>query len=285
MSLPALDINGNALWPARYSAKDLIAIRDERGHYHFESQYMQDPRTRCGALFADTHFYDELPKSFRIGKGIDIAYAAKTRSDKSAGVVMVEDGGIFYVVNVLHVTAKVPEFMGMLATVDTQWPGPWHWFASSTESGLAELASATAGVSVISERAALDKFQRAQGVAAAWNRGLVRLPRRAAWLDSFVGEICGFVGVGDRHDDQVDALSSAFTRLGGTAATMRGARPQAFTPIASNIGQSWNDMVQPTERERSRGNWPRTPPTLPTSHRGPFVIRRGGGGCGSGWSF
>jgi hypothetical protein len=38
----------------------------------------------------------------------------------------------------------------------------------------------------------------------------VLLPKQAPWLNSFVSEVCGFTGVKDRHDDQVDALAAAF---------------------------------------------------------------------------
>jgi hypothetical protein len=51
-------------------------------------------------------------------------------------------------------------------------------------------------------------------VSAAWNAGKVLLPRNSKWLDAFVAEVCGFTGVGDRRDDQVDALASAFARIG-----------------------------------------------------------------------
>jgi predicted phage terminase large subunit-like protein len=215
ITLPAIDSEGNALWPARYSAERLNEIRETIGEYSWASLYQQSPRPRGGALFGDVVFYDQLPSLYRVGKGCDLAYTAKTRADKSAAVVMLESEGIFYVADVRTAQVKVPDFLATLAIIDHAYHGPWHWFTSTTEVGVADLATATAGVHVVAERAAVDKFMRAQGVAAAWNAGKVRLPRRAPWLDSFVSEICGFVGVGDRHDDQVDALSSAFTRLAG----------------------------------------------------------------------
>jgi phage terminase large subunit-like protein len=58
--------------------------------------------------------------------------------------------------------------------------------------------------------ATVDKFQRAQPVAAAWNAGKVLVPRDAPWLDDFIREVASFTGLGDRHDDQVDALAAAF---------------------------------------------------------------------------
>lgn len=58
-----------------------------------------------------------------------------------------------------------------------------------------------------------DKFARAQPVAAAWNAKQVHIRSGALWADAFVSEVVGFTGVNDRHDDQVDALASAFQAM------------------------------------------------------------------------
>ncbi len=64
-----------------------------------------------------------------------------------------------------------------------------------------------------------DKFTRAQPVASAWNQGRVRLPMHAPWLVPLLDEFDRFTGMGDRHDDQVDALSQGWN----AAASMPGA--------------------------------------------------------------
>ena len=61
------------------------------------------------------------------------------------------------------------------------------------------------GLKVDARTARGDKFSRAQPVAAAWNAGRVLVPRKASWLEAFLGEVCGFTGVKDVDDDQVDA--------------------------------------------------------------------------------
>lgn len=210
VALPALSENGVALWPERFSAEKLMKIRDRIGEYSWQSLYQQSPRPRSGALFEGVTFYDALPEAFRIGKGCDLAYSAKTRSDSSAGVVGLMHDSIFYVTDVRTAQVKVPDFLAMLSTVDARYPGAWHWYTSSTEAGVADLSALASGVTVTAHRATVDKYMRAQPVAAAWKAGRVRLPRSAPWLDRFVAEVCGFVGIGDRHDDQVDALASAF---------------------------------------------------------------------------
>ena len=286
VTLPALDYDGHALWPERFTAERLREIEETIGSYSWASLYMQSPRPRGGALFRDVSFYDALPNTFRIGKGIDLAYSAKTRADKSAAVVMLESGGLYYVVDVRTAQVRAPDFLAMLATIDTTYRGPWHWFTSSTETGLADLATATAGVHVMAERATVDKYMRAQSVAAAWNAGRVLLPRAAPWLDAFVSEVCGFVGVGDRHDDQVDALASAFERLGGAMTMGRGGAPASRPAIIrTRMGGGAYDLSAPDSSDvgwEHRGSSPGGPeanaPGATGRQGGSFHI--GGGGRG-----
>jgi hypothetical protein len=47
----------------------------------------------------------------------------------------------------------------------------------------------------------------------AWNVGDVLVPEEAPWLDDFLSEVCGFTGVNDSHDDQIDAGGAAFDLL------------------------------------------------------------------------
>jgi predicted phage terminase large subunit-like protein len=85
-------------------------------------------------------------------------------------------------------------------------------YAAATELGGIEFIR-EAGIPINGHTAKVDKFSRAIGTAAAWNTGKILLPRKATWLNAFVSEVCGFTGVKDRHDDQVDALAAAFDEL------------------------------------------------------------------------
>jgi predicted phage terminase large subunit-like protein len=271
--LPAIDLDGGSLWPERWPVARLRAIEETLGPYSWESLYQGRPLPRGGALFRDVACYDALPSTFRIGKGIDLSYSGKTRSDQSAAVVLFESGGVFYVVDVRTARVKVPEFMQVLAAVDRTHPGPWHWYTSSTETGVAEIATASAGVHIVSERAGVDKYMRAQGIAAAWNAGRVLLPRSAPWLDAFISEVCGFTGVGDRHDDQVDALASAFVRAGGTFAARSSPAlgPSRFATIPTAFGGGASSQPQLTALPRANSAIPH-----------PLASPRGGGGWGRG---
>lgn len=75
-------------------------------------------------------------------------------------------------------------------------------------------ARALAGFNVKLQRPTGDKVTRAQPVSAQCEAGNVSVVR-GAWVDKFMAELEGFPDGG--HDDQVDALSGAFTVLHGSA--------------------------------------------------------------------
>lgn len=214
INLPAIDAGGNPLWHQR--PKSFLDEARRASEYDWWSLYMGSPRPRGTSVFRGVSFYDELPKlRYRVGKGVDLAYTAKTRADWSTSVVMLEANDEYYVTDVRRAQVEAPDFIRELAMVDVVWPGPWHWFSSSTERGLADVVTDLGDLGVVIEAvlATADKFVRAQRFAAAWNDRRVHVPRNAPWLKAFVDELGAFSGVGDRKDDQVDGAVSAFERL------------------------------------------------------------------------
>ena len=66
----------------------------------------------------------------------------------------------------------------------------------------------------------------------------VLVPRSAPWVDAFVSEICGFTGVNDAHDDQVDALAAAYDALtiqGSSMGLMEYYRQQTAAKAAGGV--------------------------------------------------
>lgn len=235
VNLPAIDEQGRPLWRQR----PLAFLEQQRriSEYDWHSLYMGSPRPRGTAVFRGVKYYDALPTSFRIGKGADLAYTARTRADYSCALVLLKGGKddegreLFYVAEVRREQCEVPDFVRTLGGLDVSYPGSWHWFCSTTEKGVAQVVS-SGDVRIDAVLATADKFVRAQPVATAWNEGRIRVPRNAPWLKAFVDELGGFTGVSDRHDDQVDALASAHASIG-----------QAVEPprIIPGSGSRWGD--------------------------------------------
>lgn len=214
LTLPAIDDAGHALWPERWPVDRLRDIESTLGPYGWSSLYQGRPRPRGGSVFRDVHFYDELPKSYRVAIGIDLAYTSKTHSHWCVAVALAESDGKYYALDVRREQSDPPTFAAQLRTLKAAYPGArMLWYTSTTEKGLADLLREQSGFQLVGEIAAADKFVRAQPVASAWNRGNVLLPRGPKWVDTFVAEVCGFTGIGDRHDDQVDAFAAAYDML------------------------------------------------------------------------
>ena len=90
----------------------------------------------------------------------------------------------------------------------------------------AALAKIAPGLAVEFVAATGDKYLRAQPSAAAWNAGRIRIPADARAmrsttdddLASLVRVVTAFSGVGDREDDDVDALAHAWSAATTTRA-------------------------------------------------------------------
>lgn len=149
---------------------------------------------------------------FRLALGADLAYSEKKYADYSVALVMAEHQGLYYVLDVQRHQIKAPKFDALVKGLkQTYGVHKTRWYTNTTEEGLADV------IGVKPVLAKDDKFIRAQPVAAAWNAGRVLVPEHAPWLDKFVSEVCGFTGIEDEHDDQVDALASAYDALQSNA--------------------------------------------------------------------
>lgn len=216
VNLPALSDDGAALWPGRWPAAELLKIKATVGEYEWAALYRGEPRPKGGAVFRDAYFYDELPATgYRSAIGADFAYTARTHADYSVAILGRLAGGTVYIEAVERHQVEVPRFGSTLAEMARRSGAGVAAFISGTERGTLDFLARDHDLRIRGEAATLDKYQRAQPVAAAWNRGEVLVPRRASWLDAFVSEVCGFTGVGDAHDDQVDALAALHHALLG----------------------------------------------------------------------
>lgn len=229
--LPALeqDAEGNEhpLWGERWSLEALQEKRLRLGPYSFESLYQGAPRPRGGSVFGDSIGYDEPPFQGRFSIGVDLAYSEKTSSDWSVIVVMKEDKGLKYVVDVARVQMRPPQFLELAKQFRKRYPtARWRWYASGTEQGAASFMRKDVPIEVLTPRG--DKFTRAIPYAAAWNARRVLVPGGSRWepgigaqdaeppppwLEEFLSEHADFTGVKDPHDDQVDAAVAAFDLL------------------------------------------------------------------------
>lgn len=222
INLPAINDDGEALWPEGRPIDFLEQQREQLGAHVFSALYQGRPRPIGGEVFQPPHYCNlsDIPTIGRDAIGIDLAYTAKTSADRSVSLVLRQArSGHMYVADVVTKQCEPTDFKPVLERHTSMSPGTvpvWHC-SGIEKNGVASLLRRNLGININAVNAGSDKFVRAQPVAAAWNAGKILVPRDASWTARFVDEVCSFTGVGDAHDDQVDALGSAFGALSSSS--------------------------------------------------------------------
>ena len=231
--LKAVNDDGSVLWPQRWPRERLDEIKEVLGDFSWASLYQGDPRTRGESVFGDAHTYSAPLVAYVSAFGLDLAYTAKKTNDYSVAIEMRRQGDKIYVANMTRRQVTAPEFKATCVELHRAQPNaPWRWYAAGTERGAADFfTQGDDGIPLSAMTPNGDKFTRAMGYAAAWNAGRVLVPESAPWVAEFLSEHAGFTGVGDRHDDIIDAAVAAFDQLENR-----------------NSGQVRSDVREPTKR-------------------------------------
>lgn len=206
----------------------LLEKRVEVGDYDWDSLYMCRPRPAGGSLFKNAKMVDTIPTIVRRAWGVDLAYSAT--GDWIALVLLgLGTDGYVYVLGVWRWRKSVVEVLDQLLDARSTWPdASVASYVSGPERGILQMLSMhTPPLRIHGLAARWSKLYRAEKAASRWNRGEIRIKRGEPWADDFVREVCGFTGLGDGHDDQVDALVSAhdwlmLNRAAASPGTMKG---------------------------------------------------------------
>lgn len=210
---------GEALNPERYPPQKLERIKGRIGEYFFGALYQQRPRPRSGEMFKREliEIVGQVPRMARVVRYWDKA-GTKDAGANTAGVLMGEAGGVFYVLDltmgqwepgkreaIISQTAATDRAMyGHVVTHVEQEPG----------SGGKESAENTirnnAGYPFAADRPTGDKALRAEPFAAQVNIGNVKL-LNGAWNHRYLEVLAAFPRGAVK--DPVDASSGAFSKL------------------------------------------------------------------------
>lgn len=209
------------LWPHGMPADVVQRLKQEMGVARAAGQLQQRPAPVGGTVFQRDWFetVDALPA--QVDRAVRYWDKAATEGDGdySAGVLMAEHRGLFYVVDVVRgrwsahgrnrvieqtAEADAAAMAGKLTIWLEQEPGSGG--KESAQISVQQLR----GFHVRIERATGGKLIRAQPLAAQCEAGNVKL-LRGAWNREFLDELCVFPH--GSHDDQVDAASGAFNKL------------------------------------------------------------------------
>ena len=227
LRLPALAEDGDplgreigaALWPQWEDSKALLEKRALLGERHFNALFQQSPMREGGQLFdvRKLRVVDSVPEGVGV-RAWDLAGTLDGTGDPdwTVGVKLVRDttGGVFVddIVRFRGVPGAVAERICATAAADgtrvaiglPQDPG------QAGKSQIMFLTQMLAGFLVAATPETGAKTTRAMPIAAQISAGTVSM-RRANWNPGFVDELSNFPN--GRKDDQVDALSRAFSML------------------------------------------------------------------------
>lgn len=208
---------GEALWPERFSVEKLEAIRKVVGEYTWWSLYQQQPRPKGDKLFPEPARYPLVNYTgARIVIAVDPAATAKTKADYTAIVVLAVWGSgeemRADVLEVLRFQKEIPEVCDELEMLQRRYAGAPIVVecVGAFKSVPQTLRRLNPRLKVVEWAPIGDKFVRAQLASAAWKAGRIRVPLAAPWVLDFLNETGLFTGMGDRQDDQVDAMVHAW---------------------------------------------------------------------------
>lgn len=226
---------GEALWPSHYPVEYLEALKKQIGDFSFSALYQGRPRPRGSKVFGTAHYYDPATIDLtgcEIIVGADPAASEKTTADYSAMVAMAVKGTdpasrVAYILEVYREQVTIPTFCNDLRAFQARHGDSPAWVeAVGVGKAVPQTILAVDPTARVEESETKgDKFQRAQGVAAAWNDGRVLVPLGSPpWLKAFLDEVGSFTGVHDAHDDQVDGLAHAWNNACKPVANYTGRR-------------------------------------------------------------
>lgn len=229
VKLPSLSKNGLALWPEAYNEETLDRIRTAIGERDFSALYQQEPRPASGSLFKipAINVLPAAPAGGFVVRAWDLAATKQTGTrdpDWTVGVKLQRtNDGAYVVQDVVRLRGGPDEVKAAILNTAKQ-DGRGVRISIPQDPGQAGksqvlwLTRELAGFVVDSNPETGDKSTRAAPVASQVNVGNLSVVQ-SPWNRPFLDELAGFPSA--THDDQVDALSRAFSIVGLTAAPPR----------------------------------------------------------------
>ncbi|WP_338329806.1 phage terminase large subunit [Commensalibacter sp. Nvir] len=214
---------GDALWPQQYDLAALKAIQMSVGERDFTALYQGTPTLSSGSIFKinTLSIVEAAPKAAQVVRRWDFAAtekkSGKSDPDWTVGVKMQRnvDGG-YTVLDVVRLRGKPDEVEKTVLAIASQ-DGRSVPITVPLDPGQAGVAQAQyyarilSGYKVDAMRESGDKVTRADPFASQVNMGNVALVR-APWNRTYIEELADFPN--GSHDDQVDASSGAFEKIG-----------------------------------------------------------------------
>ena len=213
LSLPAIDGNGDALWPAWYPLERLEQIKGVLPARDWNSLYQQNPIPDDGDFFKSAWFgeYEALPQALNIYGASDYAVTEDDGDFTEHGVVGIDQNANIYVLDWWFGKTTSDKWIESKCDLVIKHK-PKCWFG---ESGVIRRSVEPFMMKRMQERDAwcriewlasiADKPTRARSIQARASMGKVFFPKRAEWKSHVMDQLLRFPA--GKNDDAVDVLS------------------------------------------------------------------------------
>ncbi len=205
---------GEALWPDRYSADELLKIKETVGPQVWAGLYQQRPAPAEGGVFRYEWWgrYREVPELSRKVQFWDTAFKKGADNDYSVCTTLGVAGNSFPVLDVWRRRVEFPELLrAAVAQFDKHRPNEVLVEDAASGQDLFATLRRETRIPIKAVKVDRDKISRANAVTGYVEAGRVPLPERAAWVADFMDELAAFPNAA--HDDQVDSFAGALTAV------------------------------------------------------------------------
>ncbi len=210
LNFPAINDNGEALWPERYPIEEVNKIRASIGERNFESLYQGAPTIAEGNIFKREwwQYYKEPPVFNGIYHSWDTAFKTKTSNDYSVLTTWGVTNTGYYLIDMMRKRLEMPELKRMAVMMAAR-DKPRAIFIEDMSSGqslIQELQRET-NLPILPKKVDADKVVRAYAVSPLVEAGKVYLPQDKGWIIDYLEEMSSFPN--GEHDDIVDSTTMA----------------------------------------------------------------------------
>ncbi len=249
VELPAINEDGEALWPDAYPIEALERIRKNSQARFWSALYQQRPAPEEGDYFKAEWLrpYDRAParETMRIYGGSDYAVTADGGDFTVHVVVGVDPEGRMYLLDLWRGQSASDRWVESLCDLVKEWkPIAWAEEQGQIRSGVGPFLERRLG-----ERKAYvgreqfptrgDKAVRAQSIRGRMALEGLYVPHQASWYPNLRSELLSFPA--GKHDDQVDALGLVGQLLDKM---MSGIKPKPVVPV---LRDRWDKVFGDTE--------------------------------------
>lgn len=214
LNLPAIDLNGDALWPSWYPIEKLRQIKNVIGRRDWNSLYQQEPTPDEGSYFKrdDLRYYENLPAHLMIYGASDYAVTDDGGDYTEHGVIGVDPNDDIYIIDWWFGKTDTDVWIEELFRLAEEYKIiEWGEEAGQIEKSVGPFIKKRMRDEKIyfyrkQWSSAKDKPTRAQAIRGRAQQNKIYFPSKPNdWTDHVINQMMAFPA--GKNDDSIDVLS------------------------------------------------------------------------------